>query len=279
MLVVLSRLTFPASLPPRNQPAMKQTRLNLAPTVATSPSPQILLVDASKTFLKAACQTLQEAGYAVDTAKSVCCAEVLLERRQYDLMITGIEAEIGEWFDLIEYVRKKKTGFPIVVMAAEPLLETAVKCIELSVACLLPKTAAQTEILEKIESILFDTHHLRAVLRIRRQLEICAADLTNAVAAEPFGRRDRWGGTRWIPAATLQALAGCLEELVTLESETTNTNRAARYCELLQCPVWRCHRNAIHDCILLLHETKRRFKSKELAQIRQTLEELMQTFR
>ncbi len=222
---------------------------------------------------------LQDAGYVVDTAESLCCAEELLERRQYDLMIIGIEAEVGEWFDLIEYVREKRTGIPIVVMAAEPSVDTAVKCIELSVACLLPKAAPQIEVLEKIRSILSDSHHLRAVLRIRRQLETCAADLANVAGANRFRGHVHPDGTRRIPAATLRALSGCLEELVMLESEATHTNPAARYCELLQCPVWRCHRNAIHDCILLLHETKRRFKSKELAQVRQTLEELMKIFR
>jgi DNA-binding response OmpR family regulator len=222
---------------------------------------------------------LAEAGYECDAAETVSCAESFLQARQYDLLITDPRLEDGRGTALIERLRRSTPGLPVIVATTDPSLTFAIKCIELSVACLLVKMTPREEFVDKVRSILADSHSSRVLHRIRNRLQGCADDLSSVKLPERGCEQVRMDSTRWIPISTLQALAGCLEELVALESEAGGTNRITRFCELLQCPVWRVHRNAIHECTVLLHETKRRFKSKELARVREILEGLLKTLR
>ncbi len=238
---------------------------------------RILIADQVSPELEGIVQHLRAAGHQCDITTSADQARKLLLAQSYDLLITDINLADGEGTDLIEHVQQTFPGLPVMVVTESPSLESAIRSVELPVVAYLLKSESKTVLCERVRSAIARTESVQSLLRTQRQLRQCAADLDDV----RFGRwkpgpKERQGQMR-VPISTLQSLAGCLGELVALETGPNVTAQVTRFCKLLHCPVWQVQRNAIHKCILLLHETKRRFKSKELAQVRETLEDLLKT--
>ena len=244
---------------------------------ATVAMTRILVVDQVSPDLELTVQHLRDAGYQCDAATSADQARNLLRAGGYDLLVTDINLADGQGTDLIEHVQQTLPGLPVMVVTQSPSLESAIRSVELPVVAYLSKSESKAVLCERVRQAIARTGVSRSLLRTQRQLRQCAADLDDVRLGKwSPGPMERQCHMR-VPISTLQSLAGCLGELVALETGPNVTSQVTRFCKLLQCPVWQVQRNAIHKCILLLHETKRRFKSKELAQVRETLEDLLKT--
>ncbi len=239
----------------------------------------ILLAEEGTPFLESTAARLREDGYACDAVAGIAEAAELLASRRYQLFIsdTGLDGNGG--LELVKEAERLAPGLPAIVVSESPSLETAVEAIGLHVAAYLPKSVPYDDLLGNVRAALARTAHFQAVARVQKQLRRCAAELDDLL-------RQRWsdllrnnGATLRIPESTLRGVAGCLAELVAMEAKGGLDGQVARVCELLQCPVWKVHRNAIEKAVALLNETRRRFKSKELGQVRETLEGLLQTLR
>ena len=233
------------------------------------------MVDCAELFRESTVRHLRDAGYDCQGIDSTEHARDLLAREHYDLLITDLQWGAGKGRELIEHAMTIAPTMPVVVVTEAPSLESAIQAVELPVVAYLPKSTPPEVLRDKIRLALAQSSGSRALQRLQKQLRQCADDLGfNGYGDRALPHvRDRQA-TR-VPIATLQALAGCLGELVAIEQMSDTSGQVGRLCELLQCPVWRTQRNAIQKCIRLLHETKRRFKSKELAQVRDTLEGLL----
>ena len=234
---------------------------------------RVLLVDAAGPFREAATQFLCEAGYDCQGIDDTEDARRILASEHCDLLITDMGLADGEGIELVRYAMTTVPGMPVIAVTESPSIDSAIQAVELPVVAYLLKSTPIEVIHDKIRSVLANSGNRKTVLRLQRLLRQCADDLDGS-RVSPQGKGNR--PTR-VPLSTLRALAGCLGELVALEQDVDATGQIGRMCELLQCPIWRVQRNAIHKCILLLQETKRRFKSKELAQVRATLEHLLKT--
>jgi hypothetical protein len=78
-----------------------------------------------------------------------------------------------------------------------------------------------------------------------------------------------------VSIGTIRTLAACLSELLELCARSDVDACAHDLCELLDCPQRPVHRQAIVDTIAVLKKTKETFKSKELADLRTRLEDLL----
>lgn len=239
-------------------------------------SARILLVDATGPYQESTAQLLREAGYGCDAVDTEGGRE-LLASRQYDLLVTDINLPGGSGVEFIKHAHASVPGLQVIVVTDCPSLESAIQAVELPVVAYLLKSDPVHLLRERIRTTLRDGAVGRALSRIQNRLRHCADDLGDVAATCRAGAPDDVHGDTLVPISTLQALAGCLGELVAMEAGADADGQVTRFCELLQCPVWRVQRNAIQKCILLLHETKRRFKSKELALVRETLEHLQRT--
>ena len=239
--------------------------------------PRILLLDKAEPFRRSTAESLREVGYRCEEVDDVSHGRALLAAEKFDLLVTDMGLNGGTGIELIRYVMKAVPGLPVIVVTDSPSLDYAMQAVELPVVAYLPKSTPFSTVHAKIQAALANSVGRRAAARIQRLLRRCADDLEVGFLGEPRLSGGNGCGSARVPISTLQTLAGCLGELVALETDVSPDGQVGRLCELLQCPVWRVQRNAIHKCILLLHETKRRFKSKELAQVRETLEQLLKT--
>lgn len=260
-------MPFFVGLAERNHPAR---------TMATFAS--ILLVDATSPFAETTADRLRNDGYHCDVTAGLEDAVRRLRGQAYDLLITDPELEGRRSLELIERAQEVAPGLPAIVVTESPCLKTALQLVELPVAAYLPKHVSYETLREKVESALARTECHRSLRWVSERLRNCADELDD-LRLHRSRNTEPVGETRLIPLSTLQSVAGCLSELVAMEGGCQAEPRVTRICELLQCPVWKVHRHVVHKAVLLLNETKRRFKSKELAQVREMLDGLQRTLR
>ena len=117
---------------------------------------------------------------------------------------------------------------------------------------------------------------LRIVRDVHKQLERCAADVEQIAReyASAQGRPD--GESVAVSAITIQILAACLSELLKLEYPQDHREYCPDLCQLLDCPQQPVLRQAVGHAIQVLQQTRGKFKSKELAELRVSLETLLE---
>lgn len=110
----------------------------------------------------------------------------------------------------------------------------------------------------------------QALGKVLEELRVCVRELEAVVSSphqsgasrpsEPSNRPNL------VPSLAVRRLAVCLAELLNLSALSVGGNNL---CEVVDCPQWPAHLSLFRDVIEVLRETKRRFKSKELAELRQ----------
>ncbi len=237
----------------------------------------ILLIDGTASSREATLACLRQDGYECDGALDLEQALCLLSSRSYDLVIADLPGN-GRWvLEVLERAEQMQPGLPAIVIAESPCLETAIQAVELPVLAYVPTRVAYGDLRPIVQSAMAKTEWHRGVRRIRDRLRQCASELDDLIAIRMAPRQRRDPKSVRIPVTTLQGIASCLGELVGMASGQRPEKQLSDLCKLLQCPVWRVHHNAVYKAVVLLNETKRRFKSKELGQARDMLEKLLET--
>ncbi|MHB8897546.1 MAG: response regulator [Thermoguttaceae bacterium] len=235
----------------------------------------ILLADSDVSFRESTAELLRGDGFRCDVASDGGQAAELLKAGSYDVVIAGIRMSGNQRLELVEQIAGWSPGLPVIVVTGCPSMETAVSSVHLQVAAYLTKPLGYGELRCHLERLLVDSQWFHTVARVRGQLRQCVREL---------GRLERSGRVRGadgdstalhVPQLTLKSLAGCISELVTLEAGAAGPATVYRTCQLVECPSLSHQRDVLRQAVGLLEETKRRFKSKELAQIRQMLEPLL----
>lgn len=238
----------------------------------------ILLIDGTLPSRESTAASLRQDGYECDRALDREQALCLLSSRSYDLVIADLPPS-GRWvLEVLERAEQMEPGLPAVIIAESPCLETAIQAVELPVVAYVPTRVAYGDLRQIVQSAMAKTEWFRGVRRIRDRLRQCASELDDlsTIRTAPPQQGGPQESVR-IPVTTLQGVASCLAELVGMVSRQRPERQVSHLCKLLQCPVWRVHQNSIYKAVMLLNETKRRFKSKELGQVRDMLEQLLHT--
>ncbi len=79
-----------------------------------------------------------------------------------------------------------------------------------------------------------------------------------------------------VSTITIRILAACLSELLKLEHPQDHREYCPDLCQLLDCPRQPILRQAVGHTIEVLQQTRGKFKSKELAELRGSLETLLE---
>lgn len=237
--------------------------------------PAILLVDDEPSFLHSTAELLRNDGYRCDTAGGAGPGCELLASQWYDLIVADIRMPGNADLEFVEAVATMRPGVPVILITGYPSAGTAISSIVLPVVAYLCKPLQYGELRKHVARALTESEAFRTVAQAQERLRQMAEELED-VKHRRWARDDSPGsGAIRIPGSTLRALAATVAELVALEVAAGPKQHLARTCELLECARWPAHSSVIRAAVGLLNETKRRFKSKELAEVREMLEGLL----
>ena len=115
---------------------------------------RILVVEDEKRIADFLCRGLQGAGYAVDAAPTGADALENIHATDYDLVVLDLMLPDMDGLQVLEKVRNRKAGPPVLILSARGGLDDRVKGLELGADDYLVKPFAFVELLARVRALL-----------------------------------------------------------------------------------------------------------------------------
>lgn len=235
----------------------------------------ILIVDDEDTFLEATAELLRRDGYRCDAASDFREATERLRGQQYDLMIAEVKIPGNGNLKLVHEAHQLAPGMPVILVTGYPSADSAIEAIGLPVVAYLKKPPDDDELRRRVRDAMGRSEIYHALSSVQEHLNNCIRDLETVKQASPSSN----GGPRTAFAAistvTIQSLAACLSQLLNLQAMAGSLATCPDLCQLLSCPRQPVMRNALRQTIRVLERTKGKFKSNELRDLRESLEQFL----
>ncbi len=206
---------------------------------------RILLADDDRTFRLATAELFRRAGYHCDAVPDAPSALARLRADHYDVLVADIRMPGNEDLELVRQVAARVPPTPVVLVTAYPSIETAIHSVHLPVAAYVIKPAPFDRLLEWVGLATRWSRAARALHALDRTASGMPDELTGLLddlrdALRIVTRRRPDGSAGPGPGIDVETLLSALEQ-------TTAT----------------------------LHKTKDAFRSRDLGQLRQRLERLL----
>jgi len=115
---------------------------------------RLLVVEDEKRIADFLARGLQGAGYAVDVAPNGMTALDFIHATDYDLVILDIMLPDLDGLTILEKIRNRKVGPPVLILSARGAVDDRVKGLELGADDYLTKPFAMTELIARIKALL-----------------------------------------------------------------------------------------------------------------------------
>lgn len=235
----------------------------------------ILIADDEPTFLTATSKLLQCHGFQSEGVPDGFTALTRFQKAEYDLFICDLEMPGNEDLACIRQVAELVPGLPIILVTGHPSFNSAVQLFQLPVIAYLVKPVLPEEFLEHVRRGIKHSSLSQAVTGSRRRAQDHLLDLQRLEQALRNTRSETPASAlNAFPWLSLQNVHQSLvelqryaEALTRLPQETLKGgNPALQPMVLLE---------ALRSTIGILEKTKSSFKSKELAELRRRLEQVV----
>lgn len=242
----------------------------------------VLLVDDEEHFCLTTAGLLSGEGYHCDT---MGCPEKALTvlPGSYDVLITDIHMPGQSGLEFLTEVRQRVPEMPMIVVTGYPSVPTAVEAVHLSAVDYLTKPLKAHELFQSVAKAMKRGRLMRAVQyskttteewgKVMEQLE----QSVNWTGAPDEKRSMEWTVDRVLEQtmAHLGKLASGLQQTMAVLHED-KTGSTVDVCNILRCPRSQHYEKALRETVGVLEKTKRAFKSKDLGELRQKLEQVLE---
>jgi CheY-like chemotaxis protein len=234
---------------------------------------QILLADDDETFTHAAAELLRREGYECETVADGVSALIRTRERPFDLLIADLEMPGNANLQLVREIADEGRGLPVIILTGYPSVQSAVASIELPVAAYLTKPVDFPLLSQKVRAAVSRFRSYQLMQSTESRLKSYREEFSNTAAALPVT-----GGSPIdvFLALTLRNVMGSLTDLEQLGKALSAQPVQPHPCQLLNCPRGAQLRDAVATTVRVLEETKSSFKSKQLADLRQQLELMLE---
>lgn len=243
-----------------------------------SHSGRILVADDEIFFLEATVKYLKSAGYEVESAPDAHIAASLLQKHEFDLLVSDIEMPGNQNLALLRGLPQLTNGLPVILVTGHPTFETAVQSIQLTVSAYLVKPVNPQDLLEEVRRSIERCRAFRAIQENRQRVQDWCHQLEQIESVTRTTQNNALQ-TPWNAFVTM-TLQNIVESLLDLkrfsdligpdktDAPAVPWREASQSTVLLQ---------AIKETIEVLEKSRNQFKSKELGELRRRLENLLPT--
>jgi CheY-like chemotaxis protein len=232
---------------------------------------RILLADDEQTFLQSTADLLRREGYECDTVPDAAGALERVEASSYDLLISDLEMPGNQDLALIRKVAEIAGGLPVIILTGFPSTRSAIAAIDLPVCGYLLKPVALPDLLERVAMAVARFRSYQVMRGAEERLRHWSADY-----ARMSGPGAPAGGVDAFLALTLRNVMGSLSDLEQLGRALSGASPDRHACQILNCPRGAQLLEAVRETTRVLEQTKGAFKSKQLGELRRTLELVLQ---
>ena len=244
---------------------------------------RVLLVDDEENFCMTTAGLLSREGYHCE---SVNCPDKALTvlPGDYDLLITDLHMPGKSGLEFLEEIHQRAPELPMIVVTGYPSVETAVEAIHLSVVDYLQKPLKVPELYQSVAKAIKRGRLMRAVRYSKTTTEEWSKvmdQLEQSVnwtgSTQDQAPAMEWTLDRYLEQTMthLAKIAGGIQQTMAVLQHDKPESRVDM-CTLLGCPRSQRYEGAIRETVAVLEKTKRAFKSKDLGELRQKLEQVLE---
>ncbi|GJL55977.1 MAG: hypothetical protein NPIRA02_31090 [Nitrospirales bacterium] len=239
----------------------------------------ILLADDEETFAKATKTLLLDEGFQCDIVGDVRELSLALDENPYDLLITDLKMPGNRVMEVVNEIQARSKILPVIVVTGFPSLASAVDSVRLNVLEYIVKPVDYPYLLQSVRKGIMFKRQLEAIRSVRavaRQRLDELADIEHALLT--FKNIDEVHSTdTMVDESCISKLQEQLQEVVKYlkiqsvsagqpQSTDSHATLLSDYFQL---------REGIYEAIQVLQQTKGSFRSKELANLRFKLQDLL----
>jgi DNA-binding response OmpR family regulator len=237
--------------------------------------PTVLVADDDAAFCDTTCDLLREAGYEVDGVSDAQTAHSRIAEKDYDLLITDIRMPGSRNLDYLEPSAAQAIRIPVMVITGYPSVETASKALRLPVVSYLVKPLDIEPFLAEVRRAVGLRQVQNVVQRAVEQSQSLVHHLGAAKALLATNPREATSA----PTAQhllhlllndVHSTMATLEQyfVASMQAGTIAPDESATFRPLALVDV-------LQEAVIALGKSRDTFKSKELGDLRQKIEKLL----
>lgn len=236
----------------------------------------LLIADDDEMFRDSTAELLSQAGYACAVAADATALGAKLREQEFDLIIADIVMPGNANLEMVADLARQVEAPPVLLVTGYPTIETAAKAVRCRAVGYLTKPVDLPVLLENVRREVDSQQARRLIHKRRGKLELVLRDLRDLESNLCHARRGSSHETLNIYLTILaehvhtavQDLRALVEVIVAREGDEGTRRRleGTRPYVLL---------DTLREAVAVLEQTKRSFKSKELADLRAKLEALV----
>ncbi len=235
----------------------------------------ILIVDPDHGSGAALAEAVRTLDVVADHLAEIAPAKEAIASGKYDLLVAEVELAVSDGLDLLRHATATVPHVPVVLLGGEFPAAAAADIIAMPVVRFVVRPFDRSELAEDLTGLASRSLRSRIVGRVQSRLELCLRELQQAELGEGPESRVPRGRTEGVSIPTLRMLADSLSDVMRLRQTLAPLQDRADVCQLLDCPRRSVQAKALWEAVDVLQQTRSKFKSRELGQLRNRLESVL----
>ena len=238
------------------------------PTPSPEPRGRLLFADDDEAARESIATMLRRLGYTCATAANGAEAVEILRAAAFEALISDINMPGNAGLELVEATVQVTPGLPVILLTGRPSVETAAKSVRLPVTAYLTKPPDFDELTRVLDQAIADYRDFSLIQGGRQRLREWERELAQVEQLAQRTTSPAQGGP--MQDYLRVSLRQIIMLLSDLERATQSLDRRAAD-NLRQVD----HVAALRHTVEVLERTRQNFKSKDLADLRRQLEQLL----
>jgi len=237
----------------------------------------ILLADDEQTFLASTAELLRNEGFCCDCAENAEQVIEKLSKKNYDLLITDIKMSGNSNLELVRKIADRQPATSVIIITGYPSQQTAVDAIGLSIAAYLLKPLDFPQFLEAVKSAVKTSLLYKTVHKTINNLLKWVDELANIELSLVKGKHNSFEtALNSFLAVTIVKIDETFQDIRFIANLLGDVEPNTQICEVMQCPKLSELTKGIEQSIDSIKKSRELYKSKQLAEIREKLENLLE---
>lgn len=246
---------------------------------------RVVIVDDDEAFLSQAAEIFRQEGCACDCIRTVPEASAALAESTCDLLVVETNIPGNRNLEFLENQAHLQGCLVAMIVTRYPSLNTAMKAVQLSAIDYLVKPLDTGSFIKSVRCALEKCKAIQAMRRARREVverfEHMAMKASSCQHSENTVGRPEW----YFAEAACQFADLSISIMNTVQSLATGVRAKSHndsnsvwnsdVCHLMNCPRLAAIESEVREAIEVLIRTKSAFKSKELADLRKRLTQVL----
>jgi len=242
---------------------------------------RVLLVDDEETFRESTAMLLTRKGFRCDTAADAKQAKGLLSD-SYDVLVSDLRMPGNEELTFLHEVHEEDPTLPIIVVTGYPSVDTAVTSLKICCADYLLKPLDVNDLLASLSRAVVRRQAMRTVKGLLTESDRLVETTSHAeksLASSSGVVTDTslaWSVSAYVHQR-LQRMDALSSNLLKVADRIMGDKQQepVDVCRFMECPRLSAYQKALTHTVEVLERTKHAFKSKDLGELRRSLEVLL----